>query len=224
MTRSALPRATRHSLRLARAALFLALTPSLQPANAYTVGITAGTRALFLQVGAGTMTGANFRDGGVPARNATVNEATVSAPAIGLGSGTALPMTTNSTVANSPVDGYAGFCTPATNGQVYVGGFYRVPGTAGAAASLSVTAPPNLVNGNGDTLPFGTIAWTSGGTGDATPTIPSGSFSSTGASSNLLSVTRNTWFESCLAFRYRNTQLVPGGNYTGRAVYTLTAP
>lgn len=203
----------------------MALLPCLQPAKAYTVGIAAGTRALFLQVGVGTMTGpGTFAGGGVPTNNATVNEATVSVPAASLGSGTALPMATNSTVTNSVLDGYTGFCTPATNGQVYVGGFYRVPGSTGAAATLSVSAPPNLVNGTGNTLPFGTIAWTSGGTGDATPTIPSGSFSSTGAATTLLSVTRNTWFESCLAFRYLNTQLVRGGTYTGRAVYTLTAP
>ena len=35
---------------------------------------------------------------------------------------------------------------------------------------------------------------------------------------------RDNWFESCLAFRYLNTQLVPAGTFTGRATYTLTAP
>lgn len=194
----------------------------LPAANAYTVGITAGTKALFLQVGIGTMTGGTFNSGGVPGSNTTVNTASVAIPAAQLGSGIAQPMTTNSTVTASPWDNFA-FCTsPATTGQVYVGGFYRVPGTTGAAATLSVSTPLNLTNANGDTIPFNRIAWTSTGNSDSTPTIPSGAF--TGSAQTLLSVTRNTWFESCLAFSYLNTQLVPAGTFTGRATFTLTAP
>lgn len=191
-------------------------------AHGYTVGITAGTRALFLQVGAGTMTGSNFSNGATPGNNSTVNTASVTVPSAQLGSGTAQAMTTNSTVTASPWDGFA-FCnTPATTGQVYVGGFYRVPGNSGAAATLSVSTPASLTNANGDILAFSSIAWTSSGNSDTTPTIPSGAF--TGGAQTLLSVTRNTWFESCLAFRYLNTQLVPAGTFTGRATFTLTTP
>ncbi len=191
-------------------------------AHGYTVGITPGQRALFLQVGAGTMSGGYFSAGGRPANNSTVNAASVAVPSAQLGSGTAQSMTTNSTVTASPWEGYA-FCNaPATTGQVYVGGFYRVPGSAGAAATLSVSTPTSLVNANGDTIPFNSIAWASSGNGDVSPTIPSGSF--TGGAQRLLSVTRNTWFESCLAFRYLNTQIVPAGTFTGRATFTLTAP
>lgn len=190
--------------------------------QAFTVSITPGTKALFLQVGAGSMSGGYFNAGGTPGNNATINNATVTVPATQIGSGVAQPMATDSTVSASPWDGYA-FCnSPATTGQVYVGGFYRVPGTTGNAATLTVTTPSTLVNASGGTLPFSSIAWTSSGNGDASATIPSGQF--TGAAQSLLSLTRNTWFESCLAFSYLNAQVVPAGSYTGRATFTLTAP
>lgn len=211
--------------RIRRRPLGLALllcAAGLPAAHGYTVGIRPSTRALFLQVGVGTMTGGYFSDGGTPGNNSTVNTASVTVPSAQLGSGTAQAMTTNSTVTASPWEGYA-FCnSPATTGQVYVGGFYRVPGNSGAAATLSVSTPVSLVNANGDTIPFSSIAWTSSGNGDPTPTIASGAF--TGGTQTLLSVTRNNWFESCLAFRYLNTQLVPAGTFTGRATFTLTSP
>jgi hypothetical protein len=213
--------------RLRRAALALAVLGGggvwLPAAHGFTAAIDAGNRALFLQVGAGTMTGGNFNNRGTPGNNTTVNLVSVTVTAAQLGSGTALPMATDSTVTISPWDGFA-FCTsPATTGQVYVGGFYRVPGTSTAgAASLTVTTQANLTNTTGETIPFSTIAWTSSGNSDNTPTIPSGTFA--GSTQNLLSITRNTWFESCLAFRYLNTQLVPAGTFSGTATYTLTAP
>jgi len=194
----------------------------LPAAHGYTVAIDPGARALFMQVGVGTMTGGTFESGGTPGNNTTVNTASVTVPSAQLGSGTAQAMTTNSTVTASAWDGFA-FCnTPATTGQVYVAGFYRVPGNTGAAATLSVSTPANLTNAGGNTLPFSSIAWTSSGNGDTTPTIPSGAFTS--GAQTLLSVARNTWFESCLAFRYLNTQVVPAGTFTGRATFTLTAP
>ncbi|SDD64207.1 hypothetical protein SAMN05444679_112108 [Variovorax sp. CF079] len=210
--------------RARRAALALAVLGGvwLPAAHGFTIGITPGTRALFLQVGAGTMSGGNFRTGGTPGNNTTVNSVSVTVPAGQLGSGTAQAMTTDSTVTISPWDGFA-FCnSPATTGQVYVGGFYRMPGSSNAgAATLSVTTPASLTDG-GNTIPFNSIAWTSSGNGDTGTTIPSATFA--GGAQTLLSVTRNTWFESCLAFRYLNTQLVPAGTFTGRATYTLTAP
>lgn len=210
--------------RTRRAALALAVLGGvwLPAAHGFTVGITPGARALFLQVGVGTMTGGTFNNGATPGNNTTVNTVSVTVPAGQLGSGTAQAMTTDSTVTSSPWDGFA-FCTsPATTGQVYVGGFYRMPGSSNAgAATLSVTTPANLTGG-GNTIPFNRIAWTSSGNGDTGTTIPSAAF--TGGAQTLLSVTRNTWFESCLAFRYLNTQLVPAGTFTGRATYTLTAP
>ena len=186
--------------------------------HGYVVTITAGTRSLYLQVGTGTMSGGNFSSGGTPGNKGTINKVTVTVPAASLGSGTRA-MTTNSTVTASPYDGFS-FCTvPA---QVYVGGFYRTPGTA-STATLSVTSPGTLTSSSGNTIAFNTISWISGGSGDATPTIPSGTFAG-GSTQTLLSVTRNTWFESCLQFNYANTQLVPAGTFNGRATYTLTLP
>jgi hypothetical protein len=199
----------------------LALTGMLAAAGAYShafvATIGAGTRTLYLQVGAGTVTGGTFSAGGTPGNNSTINSVSVNVPSAALGTGSQA-MTTDSTVSASPYDNFA-FCTvPA---QVYVGGFYRTPGAAGNA-TLSVASPATLSNGLGDTLPFTSISWVSGGAGDATATIPSGTF--TGATQTLYSVTRNNWFESCLAFRYANTALVPAGTFTGRVTYTLAAP
>jgi hypothetical protein len=210
---------------LRRAAIALAVLSGawLPAAHGFTAAIDAGDRALFLQVGAGTMTNGNFNNRGRPGNNTTVNLVSVTVPAAQLGSGTALPMATDSTVAVSPWDGFT-FCnSPATTGQVYVGGFYRVPGNSNAgAASFTVTTPVNLTSTAGDTIPFSTIAWISSGNGDNATTIPSTAF--TGGAQSLMSVNRNTWFESCLTFRYLNTQLVPAGTFNGTATYTLTAP
>ncbi len=186
--------------------------------HAYLVTITGGTKSLYLQVGAGTMTGGNFNAGGTPGNNTTVNSVSVTVPAASLGAGTQA-MTTNSAVTASPYDGY-NFCSVPS--QVYVGGFYRTPGAAGNA-TLSATSPASLTSAGGDTLPFSTISWVSGGNGDATATIPSGSFVG-GTTQALLSIARNRWFESCLQFNYANTALVAAGTFTGRVTYTLTAP
>lgn len=187
-------------------------------AQAYLVTIAAGTRAIYLQVGTGTFTG-TYASGGTPGDNTTVNTMTASVAAGAIGTG-AQVMSTNSAVTNSPYDNFA-FCTPAS-GQVYVGGFYRTPGTGGNA-TLSVTTPLNLINATSDTIAFNTISWVSGGTGDATATVPSGTFTG-GATQTLLSLARNNWFESCLTFSYANAQLAPAGTFTGRATYQLVAP
>ncbi|MDM0055761.1 hypothetical protein [Variovorax fucosicus] len=187
-------------------------------AQAYLVGIGVGTRALYLQVGTGTFTG-TYSGGGTPGDNSTINTVTATVAAGAIGSG-AQTMSTNSTVTNSPYDNFA-FCTPAS-GQVYVGGFYRTPGTA-ANATLSVATPLNLLNASSDTIPFSTISWVSGGAQDASATIPSGTFAG-GTTQTLLSVARNNWFESCLTFSYANAQLAPAGTFTGRATYQLVAP
>jgi hypothetical protein len=207
----------RLDLLFSRMALAGMVTVTAVSAHAFVATIGAGTRTLFLQVGAGTITGGNFNAGGAPGNNSTINSVSVNVPSAALGTGVQT-MTTDSTVTASPYDGFT-FCTvPA---QVYVGGFYRTPGAAGNG-TLSVTSPATLSNGLGDTLPFTSISWVSGGNGDATATIPSGTF--TGATQTLYSVTRNNWFESCLAFNYANTALVPAGTFTGRVTYTLAAP
>ncbi len=201
----------------------LAITPILmgvilvESARAYVVTIAPGTKALFLQVGNGTFTG-TYSGGGTPGNNATVNQVSVTVPANVLGNGASQAMTTNSTQTASPYDNFA-FCTvPA---QVYVGGFFRIP-SGSSTATLSVTSPASLANGLGDSIAFNRISWVSGGSGDAIPTIPSGTF--TGATQTLYNFASNTWAESCLAFNYANTSVVPPGTYTGRVTYTLSAP
>jgi len=190
-------------------------------AGAFETAITPGSRTLFLQVGAGSMSGGTFNNGGSPVNNALVNTATVTVPAAQLGSGSALPMLTDSTVTQSPYDNFA-FCdSPATTGEIYVGGYYRTPGTA-AAASLTVTTPPALINERGNTLPFTQIAWSSTGNNDNSQAIGDGTF--TGSTQTLRAVSRNTWFESCMRFRYLNSAIVPAGTFTGQARFTLTAP
>jgi hypothetical protein len=201
-----------------RLVLIAAALGTASASEAFVVNIAAGQRSLFLQVGAGSMTGGTYNAGGIPGNNGTVNRVTVTVPAANLGAGTR-SMTANSTVTTSPYDGFI-FCTVPS--QVYVGGFYRTPGN-GANATLSATAPPSLVNATGNTIPFNAISWVSGGANDATPTIPSGNFVG-GATQTLLSINRNTWFESCLQFNYANSQLVGSGTFTGRVSYTLTAP
>lgn len=203
---------------LSLAAAIVTFSLAQNDAHAYVVNIAAGAKSIYLQVGTGTITGGNFSAGGTPGNNATINRVSVTVPSVSLGAGTRA-MTSDSAVANSTYDGFV-FCTvPA---QVYVGGFLRTPGTS-ANATLTATAPNTLTNAAGDTIAFNSVSWVSGGIGDATPTIPSGTFVG-GSAQTLLSVTRNTWFESCLQFNYANSQLVPSGTFTGRVRYTLTAP
>ncbi|MDB5945446.1 MAG: hypothetical protein JWQ33_472, partial [Ramlibacter sp.] len=206
------------SMRRAFSRCAIATVCSLVPmaANAYLVTITAGTKAIFLQVGTGTMTGGTFNNGGTPGNNGTVNVVSVTVPASSLGTGP-LAMTPNVTVPTSPWDGY-NFCPMAS--PVYIGGFYRGPG--GGSANLTVKSAANLVSG-ANNISFSTISWVSSGAGDAVPTLPSGTFVA-GTTQTLRTIPNNNWFESCFQFTYANATAVPAGTFTGQAVYTLTAP
>ncbi len=188
-------------------------------AHAFSVNISTGTRAIYLQVGNGTFTG-TYSGGGTPGNNPTVNQVSVTVPAAVLGSGAAQQMTSNSTQSASPYDNFA-FCNPPV--QVYIGGFFRLPGNTGTATLSVKTSSANLVNASGDTIPFTQVSWTSSGNGDtgAEP-IPGGTF--TGGTQTLTTVKVNTWNESCHTFSYANTASVAAGTYTGRATYTLSAP
>lgn len=207
---------TPFSSHLARLLAAATLAGGMSPASAFLVTIAPGTRAIYLQVGTGTFAG-TYSTGGTPGNNATVNKVSVTVPAAALGTGTRA-MTSDSAVSNSPYDNFV-FCTAPA--QVYIGGFYRLPG-AGGNATLSVTTPATLSNASANTIAFSSISWVSSGNGDPTATIPSGTFA--GASQTLLSVAPNNWFESCMAFSYANAQAVAAGTFNGRATYTLTAP
>jgi hypothetical protein len=197
-------------MRPSAAALFAAalLLVSMQSAEAWVLTVTPGTRALYLQVGAGTNNG----------NNATINRVSVTVPAAQVGNGTAQPMTSDSTVAISFYDNFA-VCNPPQ--QVYVGAWYRTPGSTGSSAVLSVTTPTTLTSG-ADSIAFTSISWTSTANGNATADIPAGTFS--GGTNVLRNIAVNTWVENCLTFAYANTQAAAPGTYTGRATYTLTAP
>jgi hypothetical protein len=196
------------------AGIGLSATP--QPAGAYTITITSGTRAIFLQVGAGGYSGV-YTSNGTPGNNATINVVSVTVPAGSIGTGATQAMTSNSTVANSPIDGYA-FCNPPS--EVYIGGWSR-PGSGSGVATLTVTTPASLTSGS-DTIPFNQISWAMSGNGDAVFGFPNGTF--TGATQTLATIPANTWTEQCMTFRYANSAVRAAGTYTGRAVYTLALP
>lgn len=186
--------------------------------NAWVLVISAGPKQIYIQVGNGTYTGGNDNAGGKPANNSTVNVVSVTVPAASIGNGTPLPMTSNSTAANSFQDGYV-VCNPPN--QVYIGGWVRVPGTVGSAV-MSVTTPANLTNASGDTIPFSSIKWVSSANGNAAADIASGTFN--GGNLTLANIAANRWVENCMTFTYANANIYAPGTYNGRAVYTLSLP
>jgi hypothetical protein len=189
-------------------------------AHAFTVTIApASPKEIYLQVGVGSFVG-HFDTGGTPGNNTTVNRASVTVAATAVGNGTAQAMTTDSTVGASSWDGYV-FCnTPA---QMYIGGFYR--STAGNnIATVTATVPASLVDSAGDQIPFSSISWTSGGNGDSGgEPFPAGTFVKGGVQTVGV-VSQNQWAESCWTFNYANTTVPPQGTYTGRVLFTMTAP
>lgn len=189
---------------------------SSEAADAYTITITSGTRALYLQVGAGGYTG-YYNSGGTPGNNSSINVVSVTIPAASVGSGTAQAMTSNSSVSQSSIDGYA-FCNPPS--QVYIGGWSR-PGNNSGVATLTVTTPASLTNGS-DSIPFSQISWVMSGNGDSTYQFPNGTF--TGGTQTLATFPANTWKEQCMTFTYANTVVPAAGTFTGRATYTLSLP
>jgi hypothetical protein len=170
-------------------------------------------------VGNGSFTG-TYSGGGTPGSNTTINRVSVAVPAAQVGSGTAQQMSSDSTQAVSFYDNFT-FCNPPV--QVYIGGFFRLPGAAGTATLSVTTSAANLTNATGDTIPFSQISWTSSGIGDAgAQPIPGGTI--TGGTQTLATFPVNTWNESCHTFSYANAASVAAGTYTGRATYTLSAP
>ncbi|HEY0232107.1 MAG TPA: hypothetical protein VGC55_12715 [Dokdonella sp.] len=201
-----------------RIALALLAVGAAGPACAFTVSLTPGTRALYLDVGNGSYSG-TYTSGGTPQNNSTINVVSVTVPAASVGNGVAQAMTSNSTQSISYYDGFS-FCSPPA--QVYIGGFYRQPGLVGSA-SLTATAPASLTNASGDTIAFNKISWTSTGAGDSgAEVIPAGTF--TGGTQTLATFGNNSWNESCHTFSYANNVTPGAGTYTGRVLYTLSAP
>lgn len=196
----------------------LLMLTSAGSADAWILNISSGPRQIYIQVGNGSYTGGNYNAGGTPANNNTVNVVSVNIPAAALGSGTPIPMTSNSSAANSFYDGF-NVCNPPN--QVYIGGWVRVPGSSGSGV-MSVSTPASLVNSSGDTIPFSSISWTSTANGNSTPDISAGTFN--GGTITLASIGANRWVENCMMFSYANTAVYAAGTYTGRAIYTLSLP
>jgi hypothetical protein len=185
---------------------------------AYTINIATGTKSAYLRVGDGSITGGFFNPSGTPAANTTVNLVNVTVPAASVGNTVNQAMTGSGRL-TSDLDGFA-FCNA---GQVYVGGYFRLPTTVNQSARISVTAPTNLTSAAGDTIPMSQITWTSSGNGDtgAQP-FPAGTFA--GGTQTLGTLLRNTWNESCHSFSYGNDAIVAAGTYNARVTYTLTTP
>lgn len=193
-------------------------------ADAYVVTITpTNPRMIYLRVGDGVMTGGTYNSGGTPGRGGAIPLIRATVPANAVGNGVPQVMTTpNNPRLTSDLDGFL-FCN---SGQVYVGGFYRTTSTTGSNiqdARLVVTAPANLTNAGGQTIPISQISWTSSGNGDtgAQP-IPAGTL--VAGQTQLTTFPRNTWRESCLTFRYGNQNLVAAGTYEATVVFTLAQP
>ncbi|MBV9621420.1 MAG: hypothetical protein JO341_10405 [Gammaproteobacteria bacterium] len=202
---------------------FLALLAAFSaPLAAFTVNIAAGTpRMVFLQVGLGSFNGL-YDNGGTPLNNTTINKVSVTVPAAAVGNGTAQAMTTDSAQAHSFWDNYV-FCNPPQ--ELYIGGFYRATNNGTGTVLVSATVPTALVDGAGDTLSFGKVSWTSRGNGDgniAQP-FPAGTFNA-GTVQTIGTIGQNQWAESCWTFSYKNDSVTAAGTYTGRVLYTLTAP
>ncbi len=210
----------RASLPVLQIALLIAVLMAAMSGNAhaYTVTIGTGTKAAYLRIGDGTITGGNYSAGGTPAANTTVNLVSVTVPAASVGNATVQNMTGTGRL-TSDYDGFA-FCNA---GQVYISAFFRLPTTVNQSATLRVTTPANLTSAGGDTIPITQISWTSSGNGDtgAQP-FPAGAF--TGGTQTLATLLRNTWAESCHSFRYANAAIVAAGTYNARATYTLATP
>ncbi len=188
----------------------LLLCASMSAAQAWVLSVNPGPRAVYLAVGNATANGVN----------ATVNLISVNVPANAVGTGQPQVMLSNSTQANSPFDNF-NVCVPAS-GQVYIGGFFRLPAASATTAVLQVNTPASLTSGV-NTIPFNQISWTSTALGNAAADIPAGTFPS-GGTLVLRNFAANSYVENCHTFQYANTVVAPAGQYNGIATYTLTAP
>lgn len=192
-------------------------------AQAFVVPIAdENPRTVYLRVGDGNFqNNRTYADGGNPRPGGAVNTVRVTVSPQDVGTGVFQPMTAGNARVTSDYDGFA-FCQP---GQLYVGGFYRGRNTVAVDnATLSVNSDISLINGAGDSIPMSQISWTSSGIGDTgTQPVAAGSFTG-GQQTIATNFTRNTWRESCLSFRYANTDVVAAGSYRGAARFTLAAP
>ena len=199
--------------RLAALGLVVLCLGQVATAHAWSLSIASAPRRVFLHVGNGTL----------DADNGTINLVSANLSAVQLLSGTAQPMTSNSTQSRSLYgDNYTTCPNPAT--QVMVGASYRrTNNNHPASATLRVTSPANLTNAAGDTIPFSQISWTVSAPGSGVPNvIPAGTFN--GGTQTLATVPANRYIENCHSFIYANSAIRAAGTYTGQVTYTLSSP
>lgn len=171
--------------------------------------INKGPKSVFLQVGNGSL---NDSVG-------TVNEVSLTVPVGQAGNGSPLQMTSDSSQAASPADGF-NVCVPPA--QVYVGGYYRRPNNAQSATAILEVSSPAALNAAGESIPFSQISWTSTALINPTAHIPAGTFN--GGQQTLFTLPSNYYVENCLTFYYANSAIRGAGTYVGRVTYTLTSP
>ena len=187
-------------------------------ADAWVLSITAGPKALFLQVGNGSYSG-TYQSGGTPLNNATINTVSVAVPASAVGRGIAQQMTSDSTQSVSFYDSFA-VCNPPS--QVYIGGWVRTPNGSGSGTLSVNSSSPMTSLTTGTQIPFTQISWTSTANGNATADIPAGTFNA--GTQALRTIAANTWVENCFTFFYANTTVVSAATYTGQVTYSLVLP
>ena len=202
------------------------LTTSLLPAGAlaFQVPIDPGDRSVYLRVGDGNFDRNIFgqirpwTSGGRPRSGGAVSRARAVVAATDVGNGIPQAMVGNGRT-TSDYDGFQ-FCNA---GEIYVGGYFRRPGNNSTSATLSILADPGLTGPGTNTIPISEISWTSSGNGDvgAQP-IPGGTL--VPGLTPITTFPQNLWTESCLSFRYANSQVVAGGTYTTTITFTLVTP
>lgn len=185
--------------------------------QAFTVGITAAPRSLYLRVGDGAFTNTDFNSGGTPQSGGTLNRVAVTVPGNQLLTGVDQAMSSTSRL-TSDYDGFA-FCNA---GQTYIGGYSRNNNGGGDATLTAVVTTP-LSNGT-EVIAFSQIRWVASGNDPAGTVQPIASNNFGNVSKQIATFQRNTWSESCHNFFYSNDNVVSAGTYDGRITYTLTAP
>ena len=197
----------------ARVLVSCVLLPTLPvTAAAWSLQINGASTRVFLHVGTGT----------ADANNNTVDRVTADLTTAQLLSGVPQAMTNSGTQSRSlSGDNFATCPTPAS--QVLIGASYRRNGNSQQQATLSVTAPANLVSAAGDTIPITEISWTVAAPGSPVPgVIRAGTFAA--GQQQLANVPPNTFIENCHTFRYANSAIRAAGTYDGTVTYTLSAP
>lgn len=205
---------SRPRAKLASAMLVTLCVVHSAAAHAWSLDLTPASRRVFLHVGNGTMNG----------DNGTVNVVQVTVPALQVGNGNAQAMTSNSSQSRSLYGDNNITCPDPTN-QVMVGASYRRSNfwNGPASATLRVSSPANLTNGNGETIPISQISWTVSAPGSGVPNvIPAGTFN--GGTQTLATVPANRYFENCHTFIYANSTVRAAGTYNARVTYTLSSP